>query len=294
MTFFGFATRKSAFFIAMNNSLMHAAVKTIKEIYRQLEACRDLSPRGPNVTFLHTELMNILKMLARNAFPVFQELAKCPDLSRELVRLPLLCGKIECELEHFWSHLLVKQMVRVDLDNRWIVLKRFCYLHCYNALVLNEEILLAESPAADAEHRVFLGSGSLPLTAILACWWYPHVHYTCVDSDPLACTLSSQLISLLGLSNRITVVQAEAVEYCSHQMVNTSTLVIMANLLKIKHDLYCILFTMQVQWMLIRTVQHAYCFLYSCSVLPFPDEYTEVGRSKGSAMCTSVLYKTQK
>ena len=77
----------------------------------------------------------------------------------------------------------------------------------YRALCRSELALLGER---QAERFAFLGSGALPLTAILLAQDSPGVCVTCVDSDGEACELAARLVALLGLKGRVTVTEGDA------------------------------------------------------------------------------------
>jgi len=80
--------------------------------------------------------------------------------------------------------------------------------------------------SAIASRAMFLGSGALPLTAVLLARFLPGLRVQCVDNDPEAYELSRILVRRLGMENRTTIIheRAEAVEFQSNDVVICASL----------------------------------------------------------------------
>lgn len=120
-------------------------------------------------------------------------------------KLRLVCSEGECALETEWAKRIVSS--RDPLAE----LKQFPYFPSYESIVARE-LSLVRRENSNAKHLVFLGSGSLPLTAILMVKHYGW-EATLVDIDPEVVALSRELIRVLGLSDLIQVECADAKLY---------------------------------------------------------------------------------
>ena len=232
---------------------------------------QDLSPRNPIV---NQRLRALVRCLAgaqqRNEGPI---LAHLSALEAARTGLPALCSRAEGEMERFWArHFLAKHRPAVeDLEAFW-------YFENYKALWAAERVLLGDAPI---DRLVFLGSGPLPLTAIMAAA-EPFIEgIVCVDSDAIACALSRALIEAFELRRRITVhhIPAQSFPY------RADDLVLCASLIQGKAELYECLFKRGVGRFLVRDVEGAYRFLYEPAPLPNPAQFEHRAKTPASAAC---------
>jgi hypothetical protein len=194
-----------------------------------------------------------------------------PDVAPLLADLPRLCACAECEMEKWWCRKILAQMQTETCPaNR--ALAAFWYMDNYRELYAAERTLMT-----DAQHRkaVFLGSGALPLTAILMAEADPEASIRCVDSDAIACDLSRELISALGLSARIEVICGSAQTY----IPRADETVICASLLS-GEGIYEHLFAHGVKTLLVRDAEGLFRLLYKPAVLPQNGCYVERAKTR--------------
>ncbi len=98
-------------------------------------------------------------------------------------------------------------------------METFLYYHHYRTLVEREMRLFQSLTKRLPSHVVFLGSGPLPLTAILLAQNFG-VQVTLVDRDDEAIALSGKVIDALQLSSYIHAVKADAMNYADYRGVD--------------------------------------------------------------------------
>lgn len=174
--------------------------------YDVLAKERDLSPRNNKITQVLTALVGSLS----DEYSPAEEAEILSDQRVQDVRAPMLekLAQAEGDMEKFWAeHFLSKE--HLDLED----LKEFWYWQNYEDLVDGEiphmkNFRDQNVPNNDNHHVAFIGSGPLPLTAIIR-HLKTGVHVTCIDNDPVACRQSRVLLSKLGLSDKIKVVEGD-------------------------------------------------------------------------------------
>jgi hypothetical protein len=255
----------------VEDSQFSKTAKIIKGVYLSLKTEQDLSPHNPVVNQNLTELVASLTLAH-----IANEnncLSASPFLRQERFFLPKICATAEGEMEKYWADEFLTQ------DNLQVPdLERFLYYRHYVALWNLEEPLLAGMPV---QRLVFLGSGALPLTAILAAVMSGIPAIVCVDSDPAACEASSVLIEKLGLSDRIWVVcnMAHDFDFQPHDTV------MCASLVSGKRGLYQVLYDRGVEHFLVRDVEGIYCYLYKPSPQPCTYLYKELQKTRPNSQC---------
>jgi nicotianamine synthase len=78
----------------------------------------------------------------------------------------------------------------------------------YITAVNFEMDLLNQARHTDFKHVLMIGSGPLPMTAILLAQRFG-LHVDCLDVNPKACVLSREVIQALGLDQQVRVLQAD-------------------------------------------------------------------------------------
>jgi nicotianamine synthase len=128
-------------------------------------------------------------------------------LGMKLITLSLrtTCTHGEFALEEAWAKKIL------SANDAYTELLKFPYYKNYECLTAREWRMVTRQHAK-AKNVIFLGSGPLPLTAIILAKKYG-CNITLVDSDTQAVLLSHRLIQLLGLSQSMRVVQASAETY---------------------------------------------------------------------------------
>ena len=235
----------------------------IQQTYSDLKQQQDFSPLNH---VINNRLSNLVSAL--NHSFCLGHVAKDPALHLERTELPHLCGKAECEMEKYWARQFNAKSALQTKD-----LKEFWYYDNYKALWDIEKTLFA---GVENHHRmVFLGSGALPLTVMIAALENPSLRAVCVDFDPEACALSQELIAKLGLDQQIDVACAAAQDF----PYKADDFVVCASLIEQKEELYHVLQTIGVDAFAVRDAEDVYCYLYAPSPLPNPAHYKETRRT---------------
>ncbi len=239
----------------MNHADHANAARFLRATHGTLASQADLSPNNPQVNRCLGRLVATLKAWQATGFG--WHLAEHPELADLADDLPRLCARAECEMEKWWC----RKILASGCPGAQ-ALAAFWYVDEYEALCQAELALLGKAPG---ERFAFLGSGALPLTAILLARSGPEIRVRCVDCDEDACELADRLIALLGLRQRIEVVLADAGE---HVPASGETL-ICASLLDAP-DLFEALHERCAERLIIRDAEGPYRFCYRPARLPGP------------------------
>ncbi|MCD1258347.1 nicotianamine synthase [Paenibacillus athensensis] len=188
-----------------------------------LERERDLSPANPLINAVLSRLVG----LAGLTYTPAEERAVLADERIRRLRERLL-GKLsiaEGALEHFYAERLGRQPALTLAS-----LGAFPYYANYEALLALElrhlqELELLPGGGAGMS-AVFVGSGPLPLSAILL-QAATGVQVVCVDNNRTACVAAQRLLARLGLEDALPVVHAagEAYDYGGHALALVASLV---------------------------------------------------------------------
>lgn len=244
-----------------DDTLRETATQAIQTSHHLLSTESDLSPNNGKITEALTHLVRTLTCCQCSAMT--ECLLAEKRLAREKDQLPDLCGKAECEMEKYWARKL--------LSAEKLCLRDFWYIAEYEALCKAEAELIG---SRQYDRITFLGSGALPLTAIMLAEMFPQAHVTCVDMDTEACRLSCQLIQKAGLCARVTVLQQDATTYMPAQ----NELVICAALLQGAEAVYEHILLQPDCDLIVRDSEGVYRFLYREARLP-DIRFVEVGKT---------------
>jgi len=249
----------------INNVPLAIAIKELETIYEFLESQRDLSPNNEILNIILKYLVSqITEWSYKNSFTI-QDLSK--QLAHLLVEMPKLCAIAECDMEKWWAMKMISG--EMHLEDFW-------YLNNYQRLVNDEADLVGQ---IDSNHKIiFLGSGALPLSALLLSKTNPEYQIICIDRDAQACQLASDLIKLNSLSSQIKVVESDAEGYT----YSTDNIVICASLLYAP-KIYDHLFKSNVRTLMVRDSEDLYRFLYHPAIKPEKTQYTEIKRTHPNA-----------
>ncbi len=229
------------------------AVAFLTTTYRTLARQQDLSPNNAEVNSCLGALVSTLRAWQAAGFGA--ALCDHPDLAGVAAGLPQLCAAAEAEMERWWCRKILASPCPGAQS-----LAAFWYLDEYRDLCRSELALLG---GRRAERFAFLGSGALPLTAILLAQSEPDICIGCVDRDDDACDLAERLIALLGLGDRVSVTCADAAD---HRPASGET-IICASLLNAP-GLYARLHERRAERLLIRDAEGPYRFCYRQAPLP--------------------------
>lgn len=157
-----------------------------------LATLSDVNPSPRVNTFFSRLVFRVLQ------FPLLHEQFTSKLLKS---RIRSVCAKGEFALEHAWAEHIS------EAADPHQALERFPYFKNYDCLTSREWQLISHR-SSTAKNIVFLGSGPLPLTAILLATRHACT-VTLVDVDPAAVETSKRLIDALNIHN-INVVHADA------------------------------------------------------------------------------------
>jgi len=234
-------------------------------VHETLAAQPDLSPDNPHVNTCLGHLVATLQDWQRVGFG--QDLADQPEFFHLARDLPRLCAAAECEMEKWWCRRILASGCPGAK-----ALAAFWYLDEYEALCRSEMRLMGGG--AEPGRHACLGSGALPVTAILLATSDKRAHVTCVDCDAEACALAEQLVALLGLAGRIRVMAGKAEDY--HP--SPEERILCASLLDAP-PLYERLFERRARHLIVRDAEGPYRFCYRPARLP-DARYEEKARSR--------------
>jgi Nicotianamine synthase protein len=229
------------------------ATQFLKAAHETLARQTDLSPNNPEVNACLSRLVSTLRRWQADGFGA--DLAGEAELAEVASELPRLCAIAECEMEKWWC----RKILASECPGAQ-ALQAFWYLDEYEALHQAELALLGETRTA---RFAFLGSGALPVTAILIARDCDGTSVTCVDCDGEACELADRLIALLGLKHRVTVADIDAADYASAP----DETIICASLLRAP-GLFDILQQRRTARLIIRDAEGPYRFCYRPAALP--------------------------
>jgi len=206
----------------IRGSLVETLVEAVVHAEAVLSRERDLSPANPLINAVLSRLVGLVGV----PYGPEEERAVAADERIGRVRDRLL-GKLneaEGAMELFAAERFGRQPILTLAS-----LRTFRYYANYEALLRLELDHLAELgllPAADGGSAVFVGSGPLPLSAILL-HAATGLRVACVDSDRAACEAARTLIGRLGLQDALPVVHAagEDYDYGGHALALVASLV---------------------------------------------------------------------
>ena len=239
------------------------AIAFLTATYSALAGEKDLSPNNLAVNQRLGALVTTLQLWHTRAFGA--DLADDPSLAEVVRQLPLLCGIAECEMEKWWA----RRILASNCPGAQAV-EAFWYLDNYRALCQAEYKLVG---GGKPEQFAFLGSGALPMTAILLAQDHRDIQMRCVDCDEEACELADLLVRRLNLSERVSISQMRAENFTPRR----EETVICASLLQAP-GLFAALQRAGAERLIIRDAEGVYRFCYRPAALPGTG-YVERGRA---------------
>lgn len=175
---------------------------TIKEIYKKIIELDNLAP-STEVNALFSEL--VVKAIDQN-----NKESLTLDERNNLQRI---CSLSEYEMEKYWAKKIIS-----SINPKTEILK-FPYFQNYIDLT-RLELFSLNSCTEHQNHRVlFIGGGPLPLTSIVLALKHG-IGSIVLDIDEDAVTLSSRLITLIGLEDLITVVKSAGADFQNYNDFN--------------------------------------------------------------------------
>ena len=161
-------------------------LQTIKYIFHALSSKKDLSPNeNTSAQFLY------LGRLALSNNANHREVVDSLQKDGTLQSLIELCCKGEIELERYWA----SRIIRREKD-----ITQFPYYGNYVQLTKFELEQIQQYIGLDGKKLLFVGSGALPLTAIMFKQQQPSLEIRCIDKDAKFVKLCRELLSKLRIS----------------------------------------------------------------------------------------------
>lgn len=194
-------------------------IKTVLNAADTLLTESDLSPRNRKINDALTLLVGTLS----ESYHSGEERVILNDPRIKAIR-PKMLEKLaiaEGEMEKYWAD---RFNARPQLDLKG--LRDFWYWQNYEDLAGGEIKQMPKLSLADGESIAFVGSGALPLTAIIL-HEKTGLPVTCVDNDPKACDDARKLVKKLGLEDNIRIVEADGRthDYADNPVVFVASLV---------------------------------------------------------------------
>ncbi len=171
----------------MEKKSIDELVQRVYFIFNQLNAQSELDPND-TVNSLFSSLL----YLALNSEPITsKEAIRQIQMDGKLQDIIDLCCASEIELERYWAN----RIIEGEND-----LTQFPYHGNYVLLTKFELEQMQKYMELDGKRLLFVGSGALPLTAMMFKQQQPSLSIQCIDKDAEFVRLSRALLSRLGIS----------------------------------------------------------------------------------------------
>jgi nicotianamine synthase len=174
----------------------------ILSLYTVLTSAHSLSP-APNVNAAFTSLVQLTSGVSAD---VAIDVLSDAEIINILPTLRAMCSEGEGHLESYWA------MKIIESEHPTIALEDFPYYGNYLKLTEMEYRSLSLIGNRPLKRVLFIGSGPLPLSAILMAQQFG-LTVDSIDNDASAVDISTKLINRLGLGNALSIRQADAVSY---------------------------------------------------------------------------------
>lgn len=178
----------------MTKEILQEKINNIVSIYGELSSARDLVP-SPIVNVNFSKLVSIV-----DATPAHLSKEILSDSKIEGIRQKLrkLSSQGESELERLWAKRILSS------DRVYATLTRFPYFENYERMTDFEVEGMKSCDLHDSHKILFVGSGPLPLSSIMMAGKHGF-DVDNIDIDKKACDLSSKLIKVFNLSEKVKV-----------------------------------------------------------------------------------------
>ncbi len=253
-----------------------AAIAYLRDLHDSLSEQDDLSPGNPHVTALLSGFVS--RLCAWQAEGFGAALPDSPALADLAEALPRLCAEAEGLMEAWWCRRLLEAR-----DDAGSFIRSFWYYDNYRSLIEAEWALIGTAPFS---RIVFLGSGALPLTALLLAQ-HTDCPILCIDREADACDLSNRLIKKAGRAGQIATRHGDAAE----MTFRPDDCVLCASLLRGTSH-YARLVEARAETVIVRDSEGVFRFCYRAAA-PLPAPYARVRQTAPNPahLNTSVLYR---
>jgi nicotianamine synthase len=178
----------------------------ILSLYEILAAAPSLEP-SPLVNAAFDALV---KLASTTTNVISTDILNDEKIIEVLPQLRALCSLGEGQLEAYWATKIIED------EHPAISLENFPYYGNYLKLAELEYRSVSLIGNRPLKRVLFVGSGPLPLSAILLAQQYGLV-VDAIDSDSEAVSISAKLVDRLGLGDAITITQADAATFTRYQ-----------------------------------------------------------------------------
>lgn len=182
----------------MNNTTNQVIIE-IQSILKTLGSYPNLHPT-PEINELFNRLVNIIYKHASSDQDTNDILC---SLLEQLPEIHKLCSDGEFAMECYWSEQISSKIKSLD---------QFPYYQHYQKLVKAEQQLLQKFQRYDQKRMLFVGSGPLPLSALLFAQNFQWLA-TCLDKEHQAYQLGKALIAGQVDNSNITYIQKDIYQY---------------------------------------------------------------------------------
>jgi GNAT superfamily N-acetyltransferase/protein-L-isoaspartate O-methyltransferase len=177
----------------------------VLSLYERLASTPSLRPT-PSTNRFFTELVKLTNTTSANETA---EILNDAEIINIIPKLRAICSEGEGYLESYWA-------TKITADKHpAIALEDFPYYSNYLKLAELEYQSLSLIGNRRLKRILFVGSGSLPLSAILLAQQYGLIVDN-IDNDAKAVETSSKLINRLGLGGVVSVMQADATSFTQY------------------------------------------------------------------------------
>lgn len=175
---------------------------SLKDIYQQIVELENLNP-SDRVNKLFTQLVETATSNTNERLSYLQT-----------KKLQKICSEAEYSLEKYWAKKIINSKDPISK------LKKFPYYKNYKDLTRLEWLSLEACKTHNNHKVIFIGSGPLPLTAIVLALDF-NIRSTLIDIDTNAVELSTKLIKSISLDKMIKIEKADATTYSHYGKYNT-------------------------------------------------------------------------
>lgn len=198
---------------------INQVVTDVRSIIKQLQSYPDLNP-SPEINKLFSWLVSII--YEHHSSHVDSNCILC-SLANELPQIHRLCSMGEFAMECYWSQRIGTHQKSID---------QFPYYQNYQKLVTAEARLLQRHQSDNHKRMLFVGSGPLPLSALLFSQNYQW-QVDCLDKDDQAYHLGKAFIDSQPSHSNLHCIEGDIYEY---QELNNYDLIVLGALVGSNHE----------------------------------------------------------
>lgn len=224
-------------------------ISFIQDSYRILRRQKDMTPDNETLCRVLNRLVMTLieKNVCTQTF--CDKILNSPGIRPLVGKIRSIAQCAECEMEKYWAARFCKE------PNGGINrLKTFWYYEQYRQITLNEYGFIKDLP--NIRHIAFVGSGPLPMTAILLRQLGSY-EIDLIDKDLKALTLSKRLCDSLNLDFGFIHAEAAQADYRRYDLV------FIASMIDEKTSLVNKLHNTGIKYLIVRDAEKFFCLFYA-------------------------------